>query len=386
MRKNFQQVIDNMTPDELEALGVDFKAHKIGDRKMQRIKSKTRARIGLKEQNVPCKRRAWIAYAAGAASFCVIVGLICGVGFWGGERPATEQMGESEQTESPGKELPKAMSVQELLAREDFAGILWGAGTSEDHVPTPDDPQGGVGDTQPLEHVTWNGIALSDELYFALTTANPDSIIAVTAENLVPNTEALADFAYNGKTYAEYYEPWVASNDAVNNIQRFHKFATRYETWDQGEDAFWEKLHEDVENSEQLVARYFDGERFLITEIREEIDALRAKSDQLNDAWRECCDAYFAQQTPIELLLLAESGYYVVENCGRYAVFVKVQDMPTFAKDVLAAYGEDAVQARFRFATPEELGVESVAPVPGGVPENEPENVPENVPAIEPEA
>ena len=57
-----------------------------------------------------------------------------------------------------------------------------------------------------------------------------------------------------------------------------------------------------------------------------------------------------------------------------------------FAKDVVAAYGEDAMQARFRFATPEELGVESVKPVPGGVQENVPENMPENVPAIEPEA
>lgn len=382
MKKNLQQMIDNMTPDELEALGMDFKVRRIGGGKMQRIKSKTRARIGLKEHNVPCKRRVWIAYAAGAASLCVIVGLISSVGFWGGERPVMEQSGELEQTEAPGKELPKAMSVQELLAREDFAGILWGAGTSEDNVPTPDDPQGGVGDAQPLEHVTWNGIALSDELYSALTTANPDSIIAVTAENLVPNTEALENFVYNGKTYAEYFEPWAASNDAVNNMQGFCKIATRYEKWNKGEDAFWEKLHEDVADSEQLIARFFDGERFLIDRIREEIDALRAVSDQYNDAWRECCDAYFAQQTPIALLLLAENGYYVVENCGRYVVFIKVQDMQTFAKDVVVAYGEDAMQARFRFATPEELGVESVKLVPGGVQEN----VPENVPAIEPEA
>lgn len=386
MKKDLQQVIDNMTPDELEALGMDFQARRIGGGKMQRIKNKTRARIGLKEQNVPCKRRVWIAYAAGAASLCVIVGLISSVGFWGGERPVTEQSGESEQTEVPGKELPKAMSVQELLAREDFAGIIWGAGTSEDNVLTPDDPQGGVGDGIPLEHVTWNGIALSDELYSALTTANPDSIIAVTAENLVPNTEALENFVYNGKTYAEYFEPWAASNDAVRNIQMFRKFATHYEKWDRGEDAFWEKLHEDVEDSEQLVARYFDGERFLIEQIREENDALKAVNDLYSDAWRECCDAYFAQQTPIALLLLAENGYYVVENCGRYVVFIKVQDMPTFAKDVVAAYGEDAMQARFRFATPEELGVESVKPVPGGVQENVPENMPENVPAIEPEA
>ena len=142
MKKDLQQVIDNMTPDELEALGMDFQARRIGGGKMQRIKNKTRARIGLKEQNVPCKRRVWIAYAAGAASLCVIVGLISSVGFWGGERPVTEQSGESEQTEVPGKELPKAMSVQELLAREDFAGIIWGAGTSEDNVLTPDDPLG----------------------------------------------------------------------------------------------------------------------------------------------------------------------------------------------------------------------------------------------------
>ncbi len=383
MKKNLQQIIDNITPEELDNLGVELNAQRIAGKKMRRIKNKTRAKIGLEGTVVSQKRHAWIAYVAAAASFCLVVGSICGVGFFGGERPMPEQPGGSEQTESSGKELPKAASIQDLLARGDYAGIIWGAGTTEDNVPTPDDPQGGNGDAQPLEHVMWNGIALSDELYRALTTADPDSIIAVTAENLVPNTEALEDFVYNGKTYAEYFEPWAAANDEVNNIQKFRKFATHYAKWDQGEDAFWEKLHEDIENSEQLVAQYFDGERFLIEQIREENDALQAISDQYEDAWDECCNAYFAQQTPIELLFLVENGYYVVENCGRYVVFIKVQDMPTFAKDVIAGYGEETIaQARFRFATPEELGVEGVEPVPGGVAEP----VPEGIPAINPEA
>ncbi|MBQ7378910.1 MAG: hypothetical protein IJW70_04430 [Clostridia bacterium] len=371
MKMKLTKILDQATPEELDEISTFLQASEVPPECLRSIKKRVYAKAGIARH---LTGRRWFVCAIAAASLCLVVGVAFAAGRFADPFVPPVQTEESEQTEQPGKELPKALSIQDLLARGDFAGIVWGAGTPEDNMPTPDDPQGGNGDAHPLEHVMWNGIALSSELYAKVADADCDAIIAITAENLVPNNDALEDFVYNGKTYAEYFEPWVQSNDAVKRMQKFCKLATRYEKWNQGEDAFWAKLHEDIENSEQLVAQYFDGERFLIDQIREEIDALQTVRDQYKDAWHECYNAYVAQQTPIELLFLVEHGYYVVENCGRYAVFINTQDMPKFAEDIVAVYGEQAVsQARIRFATPEELGVEGVEPVPGGVAEGEPE-------------
>ena len=373
MKTSLAEILDRAAPQELESVAAFLQEPEIPQETLQRIQRRVCAQTGIGGRKAS---RGWLAYVSVAASFCLIVGVILGVGLFDKGAMLPVQSGEAEQTEQteqPGKELPKALSVGELLAREDYAGIVWGKGMSEDNVPTPDGLQSGNGDGKPLEHVLWNGIALSSDLYDLVTNGDPDTILAITCENLVPNNAALEDFVYNGKVYAQYFEPWAASNQAVNNLQGFCKIATRYEKWNQGEDAFWEKLHEDVAGSEQLVAQYFDGERFLIDQIKEEIKVLQAIRDQHRDEWHACYYAFCAQQTPIELLLFVEQGYYVVENSGRFVVFVHAQDMQTFAQDVIAAYGETTVAlARFRFATPDELGIEP-EPVPGGVAEQVPE-------------
>ena len=101
MKTSLAEILDRAAPEELEGVAAFLQEPEISQETLQRIQRRVCAQTGIGSRKAS---RGWLAYVSVAASFCLIVGVILGVGLFGKGEMLPVQSGETEQTEQPGKE------------------------------------------------------------------------------------------------------------------------------------------------------------------------------------------------------------------------------------------------------------------------------------------
>lgn len=331
------------------------------------------------------KKKTWIGWTAVAASLCLIVGALFGFGVlkYPGVKPNDE----------PDIEY---YMLHDLLNREDFASIIWGAG--RDNTSSDEDPnQSGNGDSPDFPEdgtwTQWNGIKISTGLQSALGKLKADDLIAIGVESWADPAQMyddyvdLDDYVYNGKTYYEIRTEYAQVGELHDDLVDLKKFSSVYDEWDGEDDVeFWAKLYDIV--PEDRVLKYFQGDKkngkFDTTAISDDLNACTKQKLQLENDMAACRREYHAKFSAVpELSQMMNKGYYVVGNNRVFAVILPVCQLTKFAEDVKEVFGHAVLDyAMFRMATRSELGVEDPlgdepAILPGGIVE-EP-NVPNDV-------
>lgn len=332
------------------------------------------------------KKKTWIRWTAMAASFCLIIGAMFGFGIL--KFPGTEP-------DEIDPDIAYYM-LHDLLDRDDFASIIWGAGG--DNTSSDEDPnQSGSGDSNCFPEdgtwAEWNGIKISTALHSAINLLKADDLIAIGIESwadpalIYDDYVKLGDYVYNGKTYFEIRTGYAQAQELYHALVDLKKFSSFYDEWD-GKDyeEFWAKLYDVV--PEDTILKYFQGDKtsgkFDTTAISNDLNACATEMLQLENDMATCRREYNAKFRAVpELSRMMNKGYYVVGNNGAFAVILSVGQLPQFAEDVKEVYGEEVIDTvMFRMAMQSELGVEEPlddepAILPGGV-VDEP-NVPDDV-------
>lgn len=332
----------------------------------------------------------WVkSSVAVAACLCIVLGVLFGSGVF-------PFLGTEPDVLDPDIEY---YMLEDLLNREDFATIIWGA--SGDNTSSDEDPSqsgGGASDCLPEDGtwVEWNSIKISSALQSAFMQLKTDDLIAIGIESwadpalIYDDYVKLDDYVYNGKTYFEIRTEYAQAQELCHALFDLKKFSNIYDEWD-GKDyeEFWDKLYDAVPEDTALM--YFQGDKtngkFDTTAISDDLNACETDMLQLENDMAACRREYNTKFSAVpELSRMMNKGYYVVGNNGAFAVILSVGQLPQFAEDVKEVYSEEVIDTvMFRMATQSELGVEEPlddepAILPGGIVE-EPEepNIPDDV-------
>lgn len=331
------------------------------------------------------KRKTWIRWTAMVASLCLVVGALFGFGLlkYPGVEPDVE----------PDIEY---YALHDLLNRDDFASIIWGA--SGDNTSSDEDPnQSGSGDGDYFPEdgnwVEWNGIKISTGLQSAINQLKAEDLVAIGVESwadpslIYDDYVELDDYVYNGKTYYEIRTEYAQVQEQHDALVTLKKFSNYYDEWD-GKDVeeFWAKLYDIV--PEDTVLKYFQGDKatgkFDTTAISNDLNATETEKLQLENDMAACRREYHTKFSAVpELSQMMNKGYYVVGNNRVFAVILPIGQLSQFAKDVKEVFAKEVIDTvMFRMATQNELGVgepldDEPAILPGGVVE-EP-NIPDDV-------
>lgn len=331
--------------------------------------------------DVTPKKKRWIRWTAMAASLCLIVGALFGFGLLkhSGAEPDVE---------------PDIVyyALHDLLGREDFASIIWGAdadNTSSDENPNQSDSAYGNNFPEDGNWVEWNGIKISTGLQSALNQLKAEELIAIGVESWADSAliVALDDYVYNGKTYYEIRTEYAQAQEQYDALVTLKKFSHYYDEWDRKDvDGFWAKLYDIV--PEDTVLKYFQGDKqngtFDTTAISDGLNAWETEKLQLENDMAACRREYHTKFSAVpELSQMMNKGYYVVGNNRVFAVILPIGQLSQFAEDVKEVYAHEILDcAMFRMATQIELGVEDPVDdepgiLPGGIVEES--NIPDDV-------